>query len=147
MGTTQTATHARRLSRRLAMQAIYQWQMTRDDAGVIFRQFLEEPGIARADEGYFRDLLYGVVDHCQALDDLLAPHMQRTIDEVDPVERAILRLAAYELAHRPEVPYRVALNEGVELARRFGASEGHRFVNGVLDKVARRVRAGEAGRG
>jgi transcription antitermination protein NusB len=133
----------RRGARQSAMQAIYQWQMTRQDVAQIEQQFLAEQDTSRFDLEYFQELLHGVPSHLHELDGLLAPLLDRSIERVDPVERAILRLGAYELTHRPEMPFRVVINEGVELAKRFGATEGHRYINGVLDRLARQVRATE----
>jgi transcription antitermination protein NusB len=132
--------HMRRWSRRLAMQAIYQWQMTGQESNEIDRQFHEEADLSKADDDYFHSLLFGVVSHVEELDGTLGPYMEKTIDYIDPVERAILRCACFELAHRPDVPYKVVINEAVELTKKFGSEQGHKFVNGVLDKVASRLR-------
>jgi transcription antitermination protein NusB len=132
--------HTRRWSRRLAMQALYQWQMTGQDIEEIDRQFREQADLPKADRAYFHELLRGVVSNVQALDGELAPHTERAIEHIDPVERAILRIACFELVHRPDVPPKVIINEAVELAKRFGAEQGHRFINGVLDKAASRLR-------
>lgn len=124
------------------MQALYQWQFTAQAPQEIYNQFREDQDVERADLEYFRELLYAVVEGRARLDAALASHLtQRTVEEVDPVERAILRLAAYELLHRIDVPYRVVVNEAVELAKKFGAVGSHKFVNGVLDKLARDSRA------
>jgi len=130
-------------ARRHAVQAIYQWQMVGHDVGEIVNQFLEEQDINNFEVPYFRDLLQGVATHLGELDELLKPALDRAIESVDPVERAVLRLGVYELRHKPEVPYRVVINEAVELAKVFGAEQGHKYVNGVLDQVARQVRAVE----
>ena len=132
-------------SRRHALQALYQWQMAGQNLGDIANQFLEEQDIQRFEVPYFQDLLHGVPSHLTELDEMLKPALDRAIESVDPVERAILRLAAYELAYHLEVPYRVVINEAVELAKTFGAEQGHRFVNGVLDRVAKKVRQTEVG--
>jgi N utilization substance protein B len=132
--------HMRRWSRRLAMQAVYQWQMTGQESNEIDRQFHEEADLSKADDDYFRSLLFGVISHIEELDGALGPYMEKTIDYIDPVERAILRCACFELAHRPDVPYKVVINEAVELTKKFGSEQGHKFVNGVLDKVASRLR-------
>ena len=132
-------------ARHLAVQAVYQWQMAGQDVGDVVGQFLASQDGAKFEVDYFRDLVRGVATHLSALDDSLQPHVDRPIAQIDPVERAILRLGAFELAHRPEVPYRVVINEAVELAKVFGAEEGHKYVNGVLDKVARVLRAAEVG--
>ena len=109
------------------------------------RQFLAEQDLSGFDVGYFRDLLHGVPGQLNRLDQALGPLLDRSIASVDPVERAILRLGAYELLQHPEIPYRVVINEAVELAKIFGATEGHRYVNGVLDRMARQVREVEWG--
>jgi N utilization substance protein B len=130
-------------SRRHALQALYQWQMAGQDLADISNQFLEEQDIEKFEIPYFQDLLHGVPTHLTELDALLKPALDRTIESVDPVERAVLRLGAYELSHHLEIPYRVVINEAVELAKIFGAEQGHKFVNGVLDRVAKQVRGAE----
>ncbi|RLW67219.1 MAG: N utilization substance protein B, partial [gamma proteobacterium symbiont of Stewartia floridana] len=130
-------------ARRHAVQAIYQWQMAGQDVSDIANQFLEEQELSSFEVPYFQDLLQGVPCNLGQLDELLKPSLDRAIDSVDPVERAILRIGAYELQHKIEVPYRVVINEAVEMAKVFGAEQGHKFVNGVLDQVARKVRAVE----
>ncbi len=130
-------------ARRLAVQALYQWQLAGQDIADILAQFCEERAPDETQREYFTELLRGVATHLDELDDLLTPLLKRPLDQVDPVERAILRVGAFELAHRPEVPYRVVINEGVELAKRFGADQGHRFINGVLDRLAVDLRAVE----
>jgi N utilization substance protein B len=130
-------------ARRHAVQAIYQWQMTGQDVAEIVNQFLDEQQPTDFDVTYFQDLLRGVPAHLEELDELLKPALDRAIESVDPVERAVLRLGAYELCHKSEIPYRVVINEAVELAKVFGAEQGHKYVNGVLDRVAKQVRAVE----
>ncbi|MEW8644488.1 MAG: transcription antitermination factor NusB [Candidatus Thiodiazotropha endolucinida] len=133
----------RNQARKHAVQAIYQWQIAGQDIPDIINQFLEEQDLDSFEIPYFQDLMKGVPGHLVELDELLKPTLDRAIESVDPVERAILRLGAYELSHKPEIPYRVVINEAVELAKVFGAEQGHKFVNGVLDQVARKVRAVE----
>ena len=130
-------------ARRHAVQAIYQWQMAGENVGEIANQFLEEQDLNGFEVPYFQDLLKGVPQHLDELDELLKPALDRAIESVDPVERAVLRLGAYELSHKPEIPYRVVINEAVELAKVFGAEQGHKYVNGVLDQVAKQVRSVE----
>ncbi len=125
------------------MQALYQWQLAGQNPKDILGEFLESEESARADRDYFRELLLQVTEHCEALDKRLEVYMDRGMSTVDPVERAILRIAAYELESRPDVPYRVAVNEAVELAKKYGAEQSHRFVNGVLDKLAHELRTVE----
>ncbi|MES9945980.1 MAG: transcription antitermination factor NusB [Candidatus Thiodiazotropha sp.] len=130
-------------ARKHAVQAIYQWQIAGQDVADIINQFLEEQDLKSFEIPYFQDLMKGVPSHLVELDELLKPSLDRAIESVDPVERAILRLGVYELSHKPEIPYRVVINEAVELAKVFGAEQGHKFVNGVLDQVAKKVRAVE----
>jgi len=125
------------------MQALYQWQMTADDIDGIERQFLDEAEIKSADTGYFSELLLGVSGHISMIDAALEKHMNRRINEVDPIERAIMRVATYEFMNRLDVPYRVVLNEAVTLTKKFCAEKSHTFVNAVLDKVARDTRVQE----
>lgn len=134
---------ARSRSRRRALQAIYAWQMSGNRMISVIEQFRSEQDMEIADELYFEDLLRGVDAHCAELDAGILPYLDRTIADVDPIERATLRIAAYELAHRPDVPYRVVINEAIEIARRFGSEHGHTFVNGVLDKLAAKWREAE----
>jgi N utilization substance protein B len=122
------------------MQAVYQWQMTNQTSQEIDQQFREESRFSKADSEYFHELLHGVLSHINGLDESLAPCMERMVEHVDPVERAILRCACFELAHQPDVPHKVVINEAVELAKAFGAEQGYKFVNGVLDKLAPRLR-------
>lgn len=133
-------------ARHHAVQAIYQWQMAGHDVSEVENQILEAEDPSSFEVDYFKDLLHGVPAKLDELDAELKGCVDRSIDSVDPVERAILRLGAYEMAHHPEVPYRVVINEAVELAKVFGAEQGHKYVNGVLDKLARKVRKTEAGK-
>ena len=130
----------RHQSRRHALQALYQWQVTGEDLGEIVNQFLADHEAGKFDVAYFRDLLTGVAKNTDTLDAHLQPLLDRDVEKVDLVERAVLRLGAYELAMHPEVPYRVVINEAVELAKVFGAEQGHRYVNGVLDKLSKTLR-------
>ncbi len=134
---------ARGKARRLAMQAMYQWQMTADDIDGIEQQFIEENDMRQVDQQYFSELLLGVLMEITTIDTALEKHMSRKINAVDPVERAILRIATYEFIKRPDVPYRVVLNEAVLLTKKFCAEKSHTFVNAVLDKVARDTRTHE----
>ncbi|MEJ1296789.1 MAG: transcription antitermination factor NusB [Candidatus Sedimenticola sp. (ex Thyasira tokunagai)] len=130
-------------ARHHAVQAVYQWQVTGQDIRDIHNQFLSEQDTGTFELDYFDALLHGIPNHLSELDEKLAPCLDRSIESVDPVERAILRLGAFELLHQLEVPYRVVINEAVELAKVFGAEQGHRYVNGVLDKLAQQVRETE----
>jgi N utilization substance protein B len=138
--------HARARSRRLAMQALYQWDLSGTELAEIQRQFAEAEDFQRADRDYFVELLRTVPARLDDLDREIAVFLDRPMQQVDPVERAILRIAAYELQYRIDVPYRVILNEAITLARKFGAEQGHAFVNGVLDRLARKLRADEYNR-
>ena len=140
---------ARRRARAAAVQALYQWHMTGQDAAEIESQFLAEriaddgPPV---DRGFFRELLHGVVATAEKLDRRFEPLLDRPVAQVDPVECAILRIGAFELLERSEIPTGVTINEAVELAKTFGGENGHRYVNGVLDRLARDVRPAAAGR-
>jgi len=134
---------ARSRARRRATQAIYAWQVGGNPMSGVIEEFRHEQDMEIADLAYFEDLLHGVEKHCAELDAGLAPFLDRDIAQVDPLERAVLRLAAYELRYRLDVPYRVVLNEAIEVAKRFGAEHGHTYVNGVLDKAAREWRHAE----
>lgn len=132
---------ARSRSRRRALQALYAWQMSGSSMAGVITQFQHEQDMEVADLEYFEDLLHGVEHNLAALDATLRPHLDREVEQVDPIERAVLRLAAYELKFRPDVPYRVVINEAIEVTKRFGADHGHTYVNGVLDKLAGDLRA------
>lgn len=134
---------ARSRARRMAMQALYEWQVANNSPLDILNTYRAEQDLKKVDEEYFRDLLLNTAKHQPELDDMMSDSLDRPIHEVDPIETAILRLACYELAHRPDVPYRVVINEAIELAKSFGAESGHKFVNGILDKVAVLARANE----
>ncbi len=127
-------------SRSLAIQALYQWQLAGQDVTAIISHFMLEQDGKKFDSDYFSELVHGVPARVDELDAALAPCVDRALESVDPVERAILRLGTYELIVHPEIPYRVVINEAVELAKVFGAEQGHRYVNGVLDKAARALR-------
>jgi N utilization substance protein B len=133
--------HGRRQAREVALQALYAWQLSGGDPLVE----------ARSNEDYektefLEDLVRGVAGRAAELEQLIAPHLDRDFSRLSPVERAILYIGAYELAHHPQTPFKVVLNEAVELGKSFGASEGYRFVNGVLEKVATQLRPEEVGR-
>ena len=134
---------ARSRARRRALQAAYAWQISRANMASVIRQFEHEQEMEVADIDYFHDLLNGIENHRADLDAKLRPFLDREVEEVDPIERAVLRIAAYELLHRIDVPYRVVINEAIEVAKRFGADYGHTYVNGVLDKAAAEWRAAE----
>jgi N utilization substance protein B len=137
------AGRARSVSRKLAMQALYQWQLTGQAAAELHNQYATEEGFGDADAEYFRELIDGVTEAAVALDAELGALIDRPVVQLDPVEHAVLLIGLYELGQRPDVPFRVVINEGVELAKRFGATEGHKFVNAVLDRASRAHRAAE----
>ena len=132
---------SRHRARRAAMQALYQWELTGQNAAEIENHFLRDERAQPLDEAYFRELVAGIPARQAELRAALQPCLDRPFENIDPVERAILLLAAFEFLFRPEVPARVVLNEAVELAKSFGAEHGYKFVNGVLDKLAARARA------
>ncbi|SMC25484.1 NusB antitermination factor [Andreprevotia lacus DSM 23236] len=127
----------RRRAREFAVQGIYQWQLTGDLPAVIERNLRDsDTSFAKADEALFRSILFGALKDASALKEALVPHIDRDFAEVSPVEAAVLLAAAFEIIHTPETPYPVIVNESIELAKTFGGSDGHKFVNGVLDKLA-----------
>jgi len=142
-GRPDRAARTRSLSRKLAMQALYQWQMTGQTAAELCNQYATEEGFGDADAEYFRELLNGVTEGAATLGATLSTLIDRPVEQLDPVERAVLLIGLFELGQRLDVPYRVVINEGVELAKRFGATDGHKFVNAVLDRAARSLRAAE----
>ncbi len=138
--------HARRRARKSAVQALYQWLMAGQSPSEIDVQFRDSQDMSRTDVAYFHELLHRIPERIEALEESLDPLLDRPWPELDPVERAILYIGAYELAHRPDIPFKVVIDEAVGLARTFGAQESHRYVNGVLDQAARRLRPVETGR-
>jgi len=135
-----SSSNPRRRARRAALQAIYQWQMTAEALDTIAAQFRDDKSWKRIDEELFCAHLYGVPAAATALDETLQPILDRPVAQLDAVERAILRMGAFELTHRQDIPWRVIINECVELAREFGAEQSHKYVNGILDNLARRTR-------
>jgi N utilization substance protein B len=134
---------ARSRSRRRALQALYAWQLADAPIERVIDQFRHEQDMEIADLDYFEALVRGVATHCVELDAALKVYVDREIALVDPIERAVLRIAAFEMLHRPDVPYRVVINEAIETTKRFGAEQGHTYVNGVLDKAAAKWRSAE----
>jgi N utilization substance protein B len=133
----------RRRARVLALQALYQRELSRSPITDIEAEFIVDNDMSKVDSAFFRDLLRGVDRYQETLDRHFEPFLDRPLAEVDPIERSILRLSTYEFAYRIDVPYRVVINESIELAKRFGGTEGHKYVNSVLDKLARRLRGPE----
>ena len=130
----------RRRSRELALQGLYQWQLTQKDPVMIATELSEHEEFGKADVPYFRTLLNGAIDRSAELEAQMAPFLDRSTNALSPIERGILLLGGYELMSELEVPYRVVINEAVELAKSFGGTDGHKYVNGVLDKLAARLR-------
>ena len=135
---------ARRRSRELAVQALYQWLVSHDEVAAVDAHISESPGYEKADREHFKALLHGVVRAVDELHAVIAPHLDRRIDELSPVEHATLLVGTFEMARHPEIPYRVIINEAVEIAKTFGGTDGFKYVNGVLDRVASQVRPAEA---
>jgi len=131
----------RTASRRAAVQALYQWQMTNNTPMEILQYFSVEGLLEDADFAFFKELVVEVIENFEQLDGYYSKLIDRDIKMIDPVERAILRVACYELKNKIETPYRVVINEAVELAKRFGAEESHKYINGVLDRAAKRLRS------
>lgn len=134
------AKSARRRARELALQGLYQWLLAREDSGAIHAHLVETPGYEKADHQHLDALLHGVIRAAGELDLQIEPHLDRRIDELSPVEHAVLMLATFELLRMPEIPYRVVLNEAVEITKSYGGPDGFKYVNGVLDRVAERLR-------
>jgi N utilization substance protein B len=137
---------ARRRAREYALQGLYQWQVAGNTVGDIRAHLAGDAHFAKADGEYFAQLLAGTIAAAADLEGEIAPALDRKVAELSPVERGILLLAAWELKHAPEVPYRVVINEAIELAKEFGGTDGYKYVNGVLDKVAPRLRPAERSR-
>lgn len=148
MATTRkpmAAKSQRRRARELALQGVYQWLIAGGEPQAIDEQLREHEGYDKCDSVHFDALLRGSIESAATLDAALARHVDRKTSELSPVEHAVLMLGAYELAHCLDIPYKVAINEAVELAKAFGGTDGHRYVNGVLDKVAADLRPVEVG--
>lgn len=131
-------------ARHFAMQAIYQWQMTANPLNVIEAEFHSDNDMSKVDVDYFHELLHGVATQMTELDEIFTPYLKgMTLEQLDPITLALLRMACYEFKARIDVPYKVVINEAVNLAKKFGAADSHKFINGVLDKVAVQLRAVE----
>jgi N utilization substance protein B len=140
---SRRGTRARSMARKLVMQALYQWQMTSHEANDLSRQFVESEEFGGADREYFDELLKGCIKGKQDIDAAITPFIDRPLEQLDPVETAILMIGMYELRSRIDVPYRVVINEAVDLTKRFGATDAHKYVNAVLDRAAKEIRAAE----
>lgn len=125
------------------MQALYQWDLSGNNLSDIEVQFLQDEDFSKADKDYFHELLHEVPARLDEVEEAFSGYLDRSVQEMDPVERAVLRMATYELMERIDVPYKVIINESVNLTKKFGAEQAHKYVNGVLDKVARKLRAAE----
>jgi N utilization substance protein B len=142
----RNAIRARSSARKFAMQALYQWQMTQHPADVLREQYQQEADFAAIDTEFFDELVGQCIDRHEEFDALLLPYLDRPIAQLDPIEHSILLLAMYELTSRPDVPYRVVISEAVALTKRFGATDGHKYVNAIVDRAARTLRAEESAR-
>src|SRR5476651_1783955 len=134
---------SRRRAREFAVQGLYQWQVAKHEVADIAAQLSEATGFNKIDTAYFKVLLEGATSNAERIEAALTPMLDRKFSELSPIERGILMLGAYELAYQPDTPYRVVINEAVELAKTYGGTDGHKYVNGVLDKLAQQLRAGE----
>lgn len=134
---------ARHNARRYALQAMYQWQLAGSPIADIEAEFLLYHIDKKFDAEYFKELIHGVPTNLDIIDQEIQPFLGRAMSEIDPIELAVLRIATYELLKRPDVPYRVIINEALELTKKFGSVEGHKFVNGVLDRIAKKTRTTE----
>ena len=139
-------TRGRSIARKCAMQVLYQWQLTKQSVDELLLQHLGSDELAGADVEYFSELIRECIARHEALDGVIAEHADRPVEQLDLVEHAILYIGMYELCERLDVPYRVVINEAVDLTKRFGATDGHRYVNALLDKAAQAKRAAEQGR-
>jgi len=131
---------SRRYARERALQALYQWDVSAGQSSDVRNQFLDDQDMSRVDVDYFTKLFNGVSHNPDAVDEAMEDSLDRPNADLDPIERAVLRIATYELTQCPDIPARVVINEGIEITKRFGADKGHRYVNGVLDKLATAVR-------
>ena len=131
---------SRSRARRVLLQALYQWSMTTESPHEIEAQFVAERPMDNVDLEYFRALLHAIPKQTDELDQRLSPSLDRPLEQLDPIEHSVLRIGCYELMHRKEVPLRVVINEAIELAKLFGAEQSHKYINGILDKVARDTR-------
>ena len=134
---------ARHKARELVLQGLYQWHISEDSITQIESQFLSRNDMSKVDGPFFHDLLLGVARKVDELDRLFSPFLDRPLEQIDPVERAALRLGCYELTARHDIPYRIVINESIELTKRFGAQDSHKYINGILDKLAAQCRMEE----
>ncbi len=139
--------NARRHAREYALQAMYQWQISSTPLADLELQFLTQEIRKKTDLEYFKELMHAIPTQTDEIDNVMKPFLSRPLNELDPIELAILRIAIYELTQRLDIPYRVAINEALELTKKFGSIEGYKFVNGVLDQIAKQVRSVEINAG
>lgn len=139
MVTHKNFVQARKKARQRVLQALYQWQLAGQDVRAVEQQFLSDQNMQKADATHFQTLFRGITQQTQRIDTAFNPFLDRGIAHLDPIELAILRIGCYELLHCPDVPWRTAINEAVDLAKMFGATESHKYVNGILDKVAHKL--------
>ena len=133
----------RRRAREIALQGLYEWLISGAEVGVIDAHMREQEGFDKCDSVHFDALLHGCIADASAIDAVLARHVDRKTTELSPIEHGVLMIGAYELSHCVDIPYKVAINEAVELAKSFGGTDGHKYVNGVLDKAAAELRSAE----
>lgn len=138
------STSQRKRARKLVLQALYQWQISGADISQIEAEFRSDNDFEKVDGEYFSELIRAIPKSIDTLDETFVELLDRPVHEVDPIEVCLLRMGAYELQHRIDVPYRVVINEAVELAKQFGGTDGHRYINGILDKLGARLRVAEA---
>jgi N utilization substance protein B len=133
----------RQKARKLALQALYQWDIARTELSSIEAQFVSHFDMSKVDTLYFHELLFNIPKYITEIDNLFVPKIDRQLSDLNVVERTILRMGSYEMAYRPEIPYKVVINESVALSKIFGAADSHKYINGVMDKVARQLRHNE----
>ena len=133
----------RKKARHLLVQALYQWHMSGNSLVDIEAEFHTDNDMKKLDGDYFREIFHGVPKQIDAIEAAYQPHLDRAMDELDPIARAVLQLSCYEMLYRIDVPYKVVINEAVSLAKKFGATDSYKYINGVMDKVAADKRAAE----
>jgi N utilization substance protein B len=143
MNQPKVSSNQRHRARSFAMQAIYQWELSGEEVNVILLQFLTQMNPKKTDVDYFRELVYGVILNSSSLDAIFVPDLDRELDALGPIELAILRLAIFELQDKLDVPYKVVISEAIELAKTFAATDAHKYINGVLDRIAPNLRQAE----
>ena len=140
---TPSTPSARHRARKMALQAIYQWQLSGGTARAIERQYVDDSPTKKADLDFFHELLFSVISDHKDYAVIINPLLDRPFEQIDAIEKAILYIGTYELKHNIATPYRVVINEGVELAKKFGATDSHKYINGILDKLSGQLRSAE----